>query len=64
MTEQELIARLLDEETDLADCAVDRIEQTEAKLTKAMAALRNILSGDDLYPWRIAREALAELEGK
>ena len=31
------------------------------KLTKAMEALRDILSGDDLYPWRIAREVLAEL---
>ena len=85
MTEQELIARLLDEETDLADCAVDRIEELEArnkeltlqllatsgqaadaldKLTKAVEALRNILSFDDVYPWRIAREVLAELEGK
>jgi hypothetical protein len=35
-----------------------------AKLTKAVEALRNILSGDDLYPWRIAREVLAELEGR
>ena len=35
-----------------------------AKLTKAIEALRNILSFDDLYPWRIAREVLAELEGK
>ena len=35
-----------------------------AKLTKAMAALRGILKGDDMYPWRIAREALVELEGE
>lgn len=34
------------------------------KLTKAVEALRNILLFDDLYPWRIAREVLAELEGK
>ena len=34
------------------------------KLTKAVEALRNILKGDDLYPWRIAREVLAELEKK
>ena len=37
------------------------IEQLNAKLTKAVAALRNILSCDDLYPWRIAREVLVEL---
>ena len=37
------------------------IEQLNAKLTKAVEALRNILSGDDLYPWRIAREVLVEL---
>ncbi len=35
-----------------------------AKLTKAIEALRGILKGDDMYPWRIAREVLAELEGK
>ena len=37
------------------------IEQLNAKLTKAAAALRNILSCNDLYPWRIAREILVEL---
>ena len=42
----------------------DKLEAAEAKLTKAVEALRNILSGDDLYPWRIAREVLVELEGK
>ena len=41
----------------------NRIEQTESKLTKTMEALRDILKGDDMYPWRIAREVLAELEG-
>jgi hypothetical protein len=40
-----------------------RIE-AEAKLTKAMEALRGILKGDDVYPWRIAREILVELEAK
>ena len=39
----------------------DDLRNAEAKLTKTMAALRNILSGDDLYPWRIAREVLVEL---
>ena len=43
---------------------VEEINELEAKLTKAVEALRNILSFDDLYPWRIAREVLAELEGK
>ena len=42
----------------------ERLTECEARLSKAIAALRNILSGDDLYPWRIAREVLAELEGK
>lgn len=41
----------------------DRAEAAEAKLTKAVEALRGILKGDDMYPWRIAREVLAELEG-
>jgi len=41
----------------------DKLEAAETKLTKAIEALRNILSGDDLYPWRIAREVLAELGG-
>ena len=40
------------------------IERLSDKLTKAVAGLRGILKGDDLYPWRIAREVLAELEGK
>ena len=43
---------------------MNKSDDANAKLTKAMAALRNILKGDDLYPWRIAREVLAELEGK
>jgi len=38
----ELIERLLAEETDLTDCAVDHIEQTEAKLAKAVETLREI----------------------
>ena len=48
------------------ECEVRRLEAvaTQAKLTKAMAALRGILKGDDMYPWRIAREALAKLEAK
>ena len=41
-----------------------RLYVATVKLAIAIAALRNILSGDDLYPWRIAREVLAELEGK
>ena len=40
---------------------VEDINELEAKLAKALDALRNILSGDDLYPWRIAREVLVEL---
>ena len=43
---------------------VEETKELEAKLTKAVEALRNILSFDDVYPWRIAREVLAELEGK
>lgn len=39
-----------------------RLYVATVKLAIAVEALRNILSGDDLYPWRIAREVLAELE--
>ena len=38
----DLIARLLAEETDLTDCAADYIEQTEAKLTKAVEFLKTM----------------------
>ena len=41
-----------------------RLYEAKVRLAMAVEALRNILSGDDLYPWRIAREVLAELEGK
>lgn len=68
----DLIARLLAEETDLTDCAADHIEQTEAKLTKAVEALRKIADythiGDQGVTQhaeaRIARATLAELEVK
>lgn len=36
----ELIERLLAEETDLTDCAADRIEQLEAKLAEAEAVAK------------------------
>jgi hypothetical protein len=68
----DLIARLLAEETDLTDCAADHIKQTEAKLTKAMEALRfyspqtvggiTFVGGDDAG--KRAAAVLAELEGK
>jgi hypothetical protein len=48
----------------LLGAATQMQTETQAKLTKTMEALRGILKGDDMYPWRIAREALAELEGK
>ena len=48
----------------ISDDVVEIIADLEAKLAKAVEALRGILKGDDLYPWRIAREVLAELEGK
>jgi chromosome condensin MukBEF ATPase and DNA-binding subunit MukB len=76
----ELIERLLAEETDLTDCAADRIEQLEAKLAKAMEALRDttqmlsqctftIIRMKGQYFERLelvdkARAVLAELEGK
>lgn len=42
-----------------------KLAECEARLGKAMAALRDIRDdGDDVYPWRKAREVLAELEGK
>lgn len=41
-----------------------QLEEAEAKLAKAVEALRDILSGVDIYPWRKAREVLVELEGK
>lgn len=40
----------------------DDLRNAEAKLTKAVDALRDIMSGDDIYPWRKARAVLAELE--
>lgn len=46
-----------------AEMAVKR-EAAEAKLAKAVEALRDIMSGDDIYPWRKARAVLAELERK
>lgn len=110
MTDQELIARLLSDETDLTDCAADRIkelgrsrkdleklsikllneklqgewrepfitelEAAEAKLTKAVEALREtdqaIMLHTDETSWRIwgevavsdIRKVLAELEVK
>lgn len=70
MTEQELIARLLDEETDLADCAVDHIEQTQAKLTKAVEALEDLVRDCEAdYPpshgaiKHFAIATLAEIKG-
>lgn len=60
----DLIARLLAEETDLTDCAADHIEQTEAKLTKAVAFIRRHIP-DSVYEQRQRANAfLAELEGK
>ena len=43
---------------------VAAVDALSGKLAKAVEALRGILKGDDMYPWRIAREVLAELEGK
>jgi hypothetical protein len=47
----------------ISDDVAEIISKLETKLTKAMEALRGILKGDDMYPWRIAREILVELEG-
>ena len=60
----ELIERLLAEETDLTDCAVDHIEQTETKLAKAIAYLQKISRHANRSCSAIAARALAELEGK
>jgi len=59
----DLIKRLLAEETDLTDCAADRIEQTEAKLAKAMETLRFYASIYKSPFGNRARATLAELEG-
>ena len=53
---QMLTDDLRDAEAKLAEC--------EARLGKAVDALRDIMSNDDLYPWRKASAALAELETK
>lgn len=45
----------------ISDDVVEIIADLEAKLNKAVEALRNILKGD--YNWSMAREVLAELEG-
>lgn len=62
------IEKLVKERNELA-AALDEnwvthqeVMQAKMQRAKAVEALRNILSGDDLYPWRIAREVLAELE--
>jgi hypothetical protein len=58
----DLIKRLLAEETDLTDCAVDRIEQLQAKLIIAVAYIRRHIP-DSIYEQRQqARSVLAELE--
>jgi hypothetical protein len=70
--ETDLIARLLAEETNLTNCAAARIERTEAKLTKAVEALRKIADythiGDrgvtQNAEARVARTTLAKLQGK
>jgi hypothetical protein len=46
MTEQELIARLLDQETDLADCAVDCIEQMVKERDEYKARMTAMETGD------------------
>ena len=56
----DLIARLLAEETDLTDCAADHIEQTEAKLTKAVEFLKTMAD----YNKYVIAPFLAELERK
>jgi F0F1-type ATP synthase membrane subunit b/b' len=58
----DLIKRLLAEETDLTDCAADRIEQLEAKLAKAEAYLQKIRRHANRSCSAIAARALAELE--
>jgi len=60
----ELIERLLAEETDLTDCAVDHIEQTEAKLFKALETLRFYAAVYKPPFGNRARAVLAELEGR
>ena len=47
---------------DKAVVAEAKLTECEARLSKAVEALRDIMSNDDLYPWRMAREVLAELE--
>ena len=59
----DLIARLLAEETDLTDCAADYIEQTEAKLTKAVEERDEYKSAAEICG-KAARAMLAELEEK
>ena len=56
----DLITRLLAEETDLTDCAADHIEQTEAKLTKAVEFLKTMAD----YNKYVIAPFLAELEVK
>ena len=46
----ELIARLLDEETDLADCAADCIEELERERDAALAAQAYTYIGKNMKP--------------
>lgn len=48
---------------EAANCYIKQCV-AEAKLAKAIEALRDIMSFDDIYPWRKARAVLAELERK
>jgi len=67
------MTNLLEKETMMSDRydrgypqALKRIEELEAKLTKAVGALHEI-AGKKVYaddPWGIARTTLAELEGQ
>jgi hypothetical protein len=59
MTDQDLIAWLLDQETDLADCAVDRIEA----LTKERDTAREY-AGEVRIREKVADDARIEAEAK
>jgi hypothetical protein len=67
MTDQELIARLLAEETDLTDCAADRIEELlreNAEMAAAITEAENggLCSGGNL--WRFWSKTAREIAEK
>ena len=60
----DLIARLLAEETDLADCAVDRIEELERGRDELGRTLNTARYGQPNFAWSIHEMEMVDLRAK